>query len=102
MEDIVEMEKTASSLVELCHVTELPIFFPIPTMKNLKRVGTVVDSIMYTYLGIFKPVIRMHFLPIFMTSFVDILCPRLGAERIGRISWLSRAPLGPIFMTGLP
>jgi len=30
-----------------------------------------------------------------------ILCPRLGAERIGRISWLPRAPLGPIFMTGL-
>jgi len=28
-----------------------------------------------------------------------ILCPRLGAEWIGRISWLSRAPLGPIFMT---
>jgi len=32
----------------------------------------------------------------------DILCPRLGAEWIGRISWLPRAPLGPIFMTGLP
>jgi len=30
-----------------------------------------------------------------------ILCPRLGAEWIGRISWLPRAPLGPIFMTGL-
>jgi len=32
---------------------------------------------------------------------MDILCPRLGAEWIGRISWLPRAPLGPIFMTGL-
>jgi len=32
----------------------------------------------------------------------DILCPRLGAEWIGRISWLPRAPLEPIFMTGLP
>jgi len=31
-----------------------------------------------------------------------ILCPRLGAELIGRISWLPRAPLGPIFMTDLP
>jgi len=31
-----------------------------------------------------------------------ILCPRLGVEWIGRISWLPRAPLGPIFMTGLP
>jgi len=31
----------------------------------------------------------------------NILCPRLGAEWIGRISWLPRAPLGPIFMTGL-
>jgi len=30
-----------------------------------------------------------------------ILCPRLGAEWIGRISWLPRAPLGPIFMTSL-
>jgi len=30
-----------------------------------------------------------------------ILCPRLEAEWIGRISWLPRAPLGPIFMTGL-
>jgi len=28
-----------------------------------------------------------------------ILCPRLGGEWIGRISWLPRAPLGPIFMT---
>jgi len=31
----------------------------------------------------------------------NILCPRLGAEWIGRIPWLPRAPLGPIFMTGL-
>jgi len=31
-----------------------------------------------------------------------ILCQKLGAEGIGRISWLPRAPLGPIFMTGLP
>jgi len=31
----------------------------------------------------------------------SILCPRLGAEWIGRISWLPRAPVGPIFMTGL-
>jgi len=31
---------------------------------------------------------------------IGILCPspRLGAEWIGRISWLPRAPLGPIFM----
>jgi len=29
---------------------------------------------------------------------VSILCPRLGAEWIGRISWLPMAPLGPIFM----
>jgi len=28
-----------------------------------------------------------------------ILCPRLGAEWIGRTSWLPRAPFGPIFMT---
>jgi len=32
---------------------------------------------------------------------LTILSPRLGAEWIGRISWLPRAPLGPIFMTGL-
>jgi len=32
---------------------------------------------------------------------ICILCPRLGAEWIGRISWLPRAPLRPIFMTGL-
>jgi len=31
-----------------------------------------------------------------------ILCPRLGAEWNWRISWLPRAHLGPIFMTGLP
>jgi len=30
-----------------------------------------------------------------------ILCPGLGAEWIGRISRLPRAPLGPSFMTGL-
>jgi len=29
----------------------------------------------------------------------SILAPRLGAEWIGRIPWLPRAPLGPIFMT---
>jgi len=31
----------------------------------------------------------------------SIPCPRLGVEWIGWISWLPRAPLGPIFMTGL-
>jgi len=31
-----------------------------------------------------------------------ILCPRFGAELIGRISWLPTVPLGPIFMTVLP
>jgi len=39
---------------------------------------------------------------VIMNSFSGILCPRLGAVWIGRISWLPRAPLGPIFMTGLP
>jgi len=32
----------------------------------------------------------------------SIPCPRLGVEWIGRISWLPRAHLGPIFMTSLP
>jgi len=30
----------------------------------------------------------------------SILCPRLGAEGIGRISWLPRAPLGPPDLPG--
>jgi len=34
-------------------------------------------------------------------NLICILCPRLGAEWIGRILWLPRAPLGPIFITGL-
>jgi len=37
-----------------------------------------------------------------IVSYIPILCPRLGAEGIGRILWQPRAPLGPIFMTGLP
>jgi len=40
--------------------------------------------------------IKTHF-----SAIPSILCPRLGAEWIGWMSWLPRAPLGPIFMTGL-
>jgi len=36
-----------------------------------------------------------------ISAVTNIPCPRLGVEWIGWISWLPRAPLGPIFMTGL-
>jgi len=47
----------------------------------------------------------VHFFKIAMLMvciYLSIPCPRLEVEWIGRISWLPRAHLGPIFMTSLP